>query len=79
MKVKELIEILQQCDPEKTVGTFANNHYTSEYNRHHSLSVAERGEFIYIGNFSGYGLPTKSPYTDQFRDAITKFYKDSAK
>lgn len=81
MTVKELITILEQCNPEAKIGTHANNHWndSSHYNSHGGISVAERNGDIIIGNFSGYGLPTKAPYADQFRDSITKFYKDSSK
>jgi hypothetical protein len=75
MNVQELIDILSKCDPDKKVGTFANNHFCDG---RANLSVAERNGEIIIGNFDGYGLPTKAPYRDQFRDAITMFHKDSS-
>ena len=77
MKVKELIEILQKCDPEANIGTYANGHWndSSHYNSHGGISVVKRKDVI-IGNFNSYGLPTKKPYADQFRDDITKWYKD---
>ena len=81
MTVAQLIEILQSCDPNKKIGTFANNHWSdsSHYSSHGGISVAERGDDVIIGNFNGYGLPTKAPYVDQFRDAIVKWHKDSSK
>lgn len=79
MKVKELIEILSKCNPESCIGTFANGHWndSSAYRSHGGISVVLRKKDVIIGNFNGYGLPTKLPYSDQFRDIITKWYKDS--
>lgn len=80
MKVHELIEILKKCDPNDNIGTFANNHFTdsshySKYSSQGGISVAKRLDDVIIGNFSDYGLPTQAPYSDQFRDNITVWYR----
>ena len=51
MKVKELIEILNQCDGESNIGTMSNNHWndSSHYGSHGTISVVLRNEDIIIG------------------------------
>lgn len=74
VKVKKLIDILKNCDPERSISCFANNHYF-ETSRHtcginlDEISVAERGDGIVIGNFS-----RRANYPDQFYEKITKWH-----
>ena len=80
MKVKELIEILNQCDGESNIGTMSNNHWndSSHYGSHGTISVVLRNEDIIIGNFNSFTFNGELPYPTQFHEKITKYYFDSA-
>lgn len=63
MKAKDLIKILESCDPEMEVATHANNHTDySGYTRAYIIELWNKEQLIMIGNADGSSDPIASPW-----------------
>lgn len=85
MTVKELIDILKECDQQLDIRTHSNGHTSGDYDSHGDLSVAiyninvgKCKDEIVIGNFNSFSF-SYPKHPEQFYERIQSYIKDSAK
>lgn len=72
MRVKELIEVLKQCDQDLSIGTYTSNHWIDQthYRSHGQINVVERDGSIIIGN-----IPSEQYLKmNQFGEKVKRYY-----